>query len=84
MVNHLGLGHLTMEPICVAFYNWVMRGDKDEKNEIIRMLLGPHMDRTLAINYLARLTLVSDNILSVDHLLSIGKFDFYKLVSGGK
>jgi len=72
LVNHLGLGHLTMEPICIAYYNWVMRKNKDEKNALIRKMLGPHMDRTLAINYQARLTLIADNELSVDHLLSAG------------
>ena len=73
LVNHLGLGHLTMEPICIAYYNWVMRKNKDEKNALIRKMLGPHMDRTLAINYQARLTLIADNELSVDHLLSAGE-----------
>ena len=71
-VNHLGLGHLTMEPICIAYYNWVKRGLKDKKNGIIRKMLGPHMDRTLAINRLSRLTLLANNDLSVNHL-SAGK-----------
>ena len=50
-----------------------MRKNKDEKNALIRKMLGPHMDRTLAINYQARLTLIADNELSVDHLLSAGE-----------
>ena len=72
-VNHLGLGHLTMEPICIAYYNWVRRGAVDGKNSVIRKMLGPHMERTLAINWLAQFTLISANDLSVDHSNSIGK-----------
>ena len=74
MINHLGLGHLTMEPICIAYYNWVAKGTKDEKDALLRRMLGPHMDRTLAINRLARLSLLASNELSVDYLLSTGTF----------
>ena len=74
LVNHLGLGHLTLEPICIAYYNWTARGTTDEKNALIRRMLGPHMDRTLAINRLARLSLLASNELSVDYLLSTGMF----------
>ena len=74
MINHLGLGHLTMEPICIAYYNWVAKGTKDEKDALLRRMLGPHMDRTLAINRLARLSLLASNELSVDYLLSTGIF----------
>ena len=72
LVTHLGLGHLVMEPVCIAYYNWVMNGKKDDKNVTIRKMLAPHMDRTLAINRLARLSLIAFNELSVDHLLSMG------------
>jgi len=81
LVNHLGLGHLTLEPICIAYYNWTARGTTDEKNALIRRMLGPHMDRTLAINRLARLSLLASNELSVDYLLSTGVVNGVKAFS---
>ena len=59
-VNHLGLGHMLMEPIVVAFSNWEHAAN-DDKNALIRKMLRPHMDRTLTINFLAKNTLLSNN-----------------------
>ena len=60
-VNHLGLSHLTLEPIVIAFFNWVNDPSRlqNRKNRNIIKLLEPHMHRTLAINFLAKHTLIS-------------------------
>ena len=75
-VNHLGLGHLIMEPIVVAFLNWEQKTSQKGFNTsaMIRKLLGPHMDRTLAVNFLAKHTLIGKNErLSLDSSTSLGK-----------
>ena len=72
-VNHLGLGHMLMEPIVVAFSNWEYTAN-NEKNALIRKMLRPHTDRTLTINFLAKNTLLSNNeSVSLDSSFSTGR-----------
>jgi arachidonate 5-lipoxygenase len=57
-ISHLGLAHLAMEPLVIAHHN-VFRSRKNRCHPIGK-LLAPHLRETIAINYLARQTLVAD------------------------
>ena len=63
---HLGFGHLAMEPFAVATHNAL------PVEHPIAMLLRPHFQDTLGINFLARETLVSDIAPFTDRTFSTG------------
>ncbi|MFN9810953.1 MAG: lipoxygenase family protein [Deltaproteobacteria bacterium] len=63
---HLGFGHLAMEPFAVATHNAL------PAEHPIAILLRPHFQDTLGINFLARETLVSDIAPFTDRTFSTG------------
>ena len=69
-VNHLGIGHLGLEPVVIAYHNW--KQCFDPRNDVLIKMLGPHMEGTLAINDFSRHTLIDDEDAATDNLLSCG------------
>ncbi|RUS22218.1 lipoxygenase [Endogone sp. FLAS-F59071] len=64
-INHLGLTHLAMEPFAVAQHNvW----DTKYETHKLGWLMKPHYKDTIAINYLARHTLIADGNPAIDNL----------------
>lgn len=57
-IYHLGLGHLAMEPLVIAHHNAF--ASAENRGHPIGKLLAPHLAETIAVNYLARQTLVAD------------------------
>jgi arachidonate 5-lipoxygenase len=57
-ISHLGLAHLAAEPLAIAHHNVFMA--KENSGHLIGKLLAPHFEETIAINFLARQTLVAD------------------------
>lgn len=62
-ITHLGRTHLTIEPFVIAAHRQLAQ------NHPVNVLLQPHFVGTLAINYVARLKLISEGGV-VDNLLS--------------
>ena len=76
-VNHLGLAHLSIEPVVVAYFNWIYsQCSPDKKNEKIRQMLLPHLQKTLLINHLARETLIAEKNPLTNYLISTGIYCF--------
>eukprot|EP00172_Hildenbrandia_rubra_P004411 Plantae.Rhodophyta-Hildenbrandia_rubra.ctg8863.p1 GENE.Plantae.Rhodophyta-Hildenbrandia_rubra.ctg8863~~Plantae.Rhodophyta-Hildenbrandia_rubra.ctg8863.p1 ORF type:complete len:675 (+),score=69.21 Plantae.Rhodophyta-Hildenbrandia_rubra.ctg8863:3026-5050(+) len=57
-VSHLGLGHLTYEPFSIAYQN-IFGLNPKHKNHVVGKLLSSHFEGAIAINWLARETLVA-------------------------
>lgn len=57
--SHLGRCHLIYEPFGVAVRNVFAFGDKAAQQHIVGRLLGPHFADHMAINWLARNTLIA-------------------------
>ena len=72
-VYHLGLAHLTLEPVVIAYYNWLHSELPNSQNQLILKMLAPHMERTLAINNLAKHTLIAHKDALTNGAFSTGK-----------
>lgn len=57
--SHLGRCHLAFEPFGVAVRNVFQFGDEAARNHIVGKLLSPHFTDHMAINWLARNTLIA-------------------------
>jgi hypothetical protein len=66
MVYHLGLTHLAMEPMIIAFHRQF-----HEKHPIFR-LMKPHLKHTFAINNLGRDSLLKGHDASFDRFFAVG------------
>ncbi|CDF77589.1 Lipoxygenase, partial [Chondrus crispus] len=56
---HLGRCHLTFEPFGVAVRNVFQFGEEEAQNHAVGLLLAPHFKDHMAINWLARKTLLA-------------------------
>jgi arachidonate 15-lipoxygenase len=73
-IYHLGLSHLSIEPIIVGTHNQL-------NGHFIADLLHPHFSETIGINYLARQTLVSESYALTDHTFAVGTKQALELFS---
>lgn len=73
--SHLGRCHLVFEPFGVAVRNVFQFGDNEAQQHIVGRLLGPHFTDHMAINWLARNTLIAqgdDTIAFTDAGFALG------------
>ena len=80
-VKHLGMSHLYCESFAIAHHNcFVYSGWFSSNNHPIGQLLDNHIGNILAINALARKTLVAQYNNALDEFMSLRGTDFVEVI----